>query len=534
MIAAKVANALALDYPRDRLEVIVACDGSHRRDGASAPREAGADLVLDLPRGGKIRAQDAAVERRARRDRRVLRRQRAAGARRAARARRAVRRPAGRLRLRPGRVRQRRRARTRRACTGATRWRCARSSRGCARSPAATARSTRRAATPTSSSTRSWATTSASRSRSSSAAGARSTGRRARATEKMVPTIEGEFARKRRMMSHAWPIVVRGGLADPRGYPPRYALMIASHRAAALRRAVPAPRSRSALAARPGCRRSRCSPPPRSARRSRPRRCSSRATTCSPRRRSRAGLYDWLRHGTEAGWDAAGGHAVMPPRVRHRRRRGGARCSRSPILALAIVAIRLESPGHPIYRQRRIGKDGEPFDVLKLRTMVAGAESMGSGLAVNEGDPRITRVGALLRRFSIDELPEPRQRPARATWRSSARARRSRCRSSSTPTASAGGSRSSPASPAGRRSTAARRCRGASASSSTSGTSSTARCGSTSQILLRTAAIVFGGEGLYKGDDRRLGRRAAGPAAADATDFDGAPTPPDLAPAVAR
>jgi lipopolysaccharide/colanic/teichoic acid biosynthesis glycosyltransferase len=77
----------------------------------------------------------------------------------------------------------------------------------------------------------------------------------------------------------------------------------------------------------------------------------------------------------------------------------------SPLLAIAIVAIRLETPGHPIYRQRRIGKDGRPFDVLKLRTMVAGAESMGSGLAVNEGDPRITRVGAILRRFSIDELP---------------------------------------------------------------------------------------------------------------------------------
>jgi lipopolysaccharide/colanic/teichoic acid biosynthesis glycosyltransferase len=77
----------------------------------------------------------------------------------------------------------------------------------------------------------------------------------------------------------------------------------------------------------------------------------------------------------------------------------------SPVLALAILAIRLETPGHPIYRQRRIGKDGRPFDVLKLRTMVAGAESMGSGLAVNEGDPRITRVGAVLRRFSIDELP---------------------------------------------------------------------------------------------------------------------------------
>jgi lipopolysaccharide/colanic/teichoic acid biosynthesis glycosyltransferase len=77
----------------------------------------------------------------------------------------------------------------------------------------------------------------------------------------------------------------------------------------------------------------------------------------------------------------------------------------SPILAVAIVAIRLESPGHPIYRQRRIGRDGEPFDVLKLRTMVSGAEKMGAGLAVDDGDSRITRIGALLRRASIDELP---------------------------------------------------------------------------------------------------------------------------------
>ncbi len=77
----------------------------------------------------------------------------------------------------------------------------------------------------------------------------------------------------------------------------------------------------------------------------------------------------------------------------------------SPILLAALVAIRLETPGHPIYRQRRIGKDGSPFDMLKLRTMVAGAESIGAGLAVNEGDPRITRVGALLRRASLDELP---------------------------------------------------------------------------------------------------------------------------------
>jgi lipopolysaccharide/colanic/teichoic acid biosynthesis glycosyltransferase len=84
---------------------------------------------------------------------------------------------------------------------------------------------------------------------------------------------------------------------------------------------------------------------------------------------------------------------------------GAALVATSPVLLAAVLAIRLETPGHPIFRQLRIGKDGRPFDMLKLRTMVAGAESMGSGLAVNEGDARITRVGKLLRRFSIDELP---------------------------------------------------------------------------------------------------------------------------------
>ena len=77
----------------------------------------------------------------------------------------------------------------------------------------------------------------------------------------------------------------------------------------------------------------------------------------------------------------------------------------SPAMLAAMIAIRIESPGSPIYRQRRVGKGGEPFDMYKLRTMVADAEFMGDGLAVNRGDPRITRVGAFLRRFSIDELP---------------------------------------------------------------------------------------------------------------------------------
>jgi lipopolysaccharide/colanic/teichoic acid biosynthesis glycosyltransferase len=77
----------------------------------------------------------------------------------------------------------------------------------------------------------------------------------------------------------------------------------------------------------------------------------------------------------------------------------------APLMALAAIAIRLETPGHPIYRQRRVGMHGHQFDVVKLRTMVTGAEQIGAGLAVDEGDTRITRVGALLRRTSLDELP---------------------------------------------------------------------------------------------------------------------------------
>jgi lipopolysaccharide/colanic/teichoic acid biosynthesis glycosyltransferase len=77
----------------------------------------------------------------------------------------------------------------------------------------------------------------------------------------------------------------------------------------------------------------------------------------------------------------------------------------APLVALAALAIRLESPGHPIYRQTRVGRDGRQFQIYKLRTMVRGAEFTGAGLAIQEGDDRITRVGALLRRASLDELP---------------------------------------------------------------------------------------------------------------------------------
>jgi lipopolysaccharide/colanic/teichoic acid biosynthesis glycosyltransferase len=77
----------------------------------------------------------------------------------------------------------------------------------------------------------------------------------------------------------------------------------------------------------------------------------------------------------------------------------------APALGLAALLIRLETHGHPIYRQRRVGLGGEPFDLYKLRTMVSGAETMGSGLAVDAGDSRITRLGGVLRRMSVDELP---------------------------------------------------------------------------------------------------------------------------------
>ena len=77
----------------------------------------------------------------------------------------------------------------------------------------------------------------------------------------------------------------------------------------------------------------------------------------------------------------------------------------APALAVAALLIRLESEGHPIYRQRRVGRDGVPFELYKLRTMVSGAETMGAGLAIDVGDSRITRLGAILRRTSLDELP---------------------------------------------------------------------------------------------------------------------------------
>ena len=282
----------------------------------------------------------------------------------------------------------------------------------------------------------------------------------ARATEKMVPSIEGEWARKRRMMSHGWPIVVKGGLADPRGYPPLYALMIVSHRL--LRYGTPFLHVLTALAtlallqARPrlparGRRAgSRCSPP-----RSRP--AGARPlliaryyvlTTAA----LAAGLYDWLRHGTPGRLGSAGGHA-MNRYVHSRRKRAldlavaGAHARRSARRSspLAALAVRLESHGHPIYRQRRVGLDGHAFEVYKLRTMVSGAEHMGAGMAVDEGDSRITQDRRAPAADEHRRAAEPGQRAARARCRWSGRGRRSRSRSTSTPTVSGGGSTSGPA-----------------------------------------------------------------------------------------
>ncbi len=301
VIEAKVADALAQDYPG--LELVVACDGCTDAT-AELARRAGAHVVLDLPRGGKIRAQDAGVE--------------------AARGDVVAFSDANAL-LEPGALRELVAPFADPAvgyvCGQVTfvneagtnqeglYWRYEMALRGLeARLASVTGGNgaiyaTRREAYlvvdpvmghdlsfPFNLVRRGW----------------RCLYRpRARATEKMVPSIEGEWARKRRMMSHAWPIVVRGGLLDPRGWPPRYALMIASHRW--LRYAGPflhllSLRSRLSLALHV------------------PLLAAAAAAARVPLRPLLVaryyvltqasiafGLYDWLRHGTEAGWEQAEG-----------------------------------------------------------------------------------------------------------------------------------------------------------------------------------------------------------------------------------
>jgi lipopolysaccharide/colanic/teichoic acid biosynthesis glycosyltransferase len=78
----------------------------------------------------------------------------------------------------------------------------------------------------------------------------------------------------------------------------------------------------------------------------------------------------------------------------------------APVLGISAAAVKLADGGPVLYRQQRVGKDGVEFELLKLRTMVVGAETKGAGAAVDEGDSRITGPGTLLRRLSIDELPQ--------------------------------------------------------------------------------------------------------------------------------
>jgi cellulose synthase/poly-beta-1,6-N-acetylglucosamine synthase-like glycosyltransferase len=231
-IAAKVSNALALDYPRELLEVVVACDGCADATAERA-RAAGAGLVLELPRGGKIRAQDAAVERStgaivAFSDANALWAPGALRALVAAFDEERVGYACGQVRF----VRDD-------AGTRATnqeglywRWEMAlralesRLSSVTAGNGAiyATRRSSYLVVDPVMGHDLSFPFNIVKR-------GSRAAYvPEALAVEKMVPSIEGEFARKRRMMSHTWPIVLRGGLLSLRGYPPGYALMILSHR----------------------------------------------------------------------------------------------------------------------------------------------------------------------------------------------------------------------------------------------------------------------------------------------------------------
>jgi glycosyltransferase involved in cell wall biosynthesis len=239
VIAAKVSNALALDYPRERLELIVACDGCADAT-ATLARRAGADLVLELPRGGKIRAQDAAV-------------QRARGEIVAFSDANALWEPAAarvlvsafedpRVGYACGQVRFVHGADAEPDADGAggepnqegVYWRYelavraleSRLSSITAGNGAiyATRRDSYVVVDPVMGHDLSLPFNTVKRGlRAVYVPGAR-------ANEKMVPSLAGEFARKRRMMSHTWPIVLRGGMLSPRGYPPGYALMILSHR----------------------------------------------------------------------------------------------------------------------------------------------------------------------------------------------------------------------------------------------------------------------------------------------------------------
>jgi hypothetical protein len=316
VIGRKVENLLALDYPRDRLELIVASDGSSDATVERA-RAAGADIVLDLPRGGKVRAQDQAVER-------------ARGEIVAFSDANATLAPDSLSRLvapfdadpRLGYVCGRVRFTTEDGSNQeGVYWRYEMAVRelesrvGDVTAGNGALYATRRESYlvvdprmghdlsfPFNMVKGGW------RARYES---------RAVATEKATPTSEDEFGRKRRMMSHTWPILLTGGILDPRGYSAMYAFEVASHRllryltpflhatalAASIRLAPRAAIYRAALRAQLALAAAAAlgggSSAPRPFKLAR----YYLLVTASPA----AGLYDWLRTGTPAGWEKAEG-----------------------------------------------------------------------------------------------------------------------------------------------------------------------------------------------------------------------------------
>jgi cellulose synthase/poly-beta-1,6-N-acetylglucosamine synthase-like glycosyltransferase len=228
VIAGRIANLRALDYPADRVELIVACDGSPDAT-AELARSAGADLVLELPRAGKIKAQDAGVERAqgeivAFSDANVSWEPDALRLLVAPFANPRVGYVCGDVRLVNDQGTNQEGVYWRYEMALRTLESRVRSVTGGNGAIYATRREAYLVVDPVMGHDlsfpfklvkRGWLAVYVPE---------------ARASEKMVPTIEGEFARKRRMMSHTWPIVVRGGMLSPRGYDPLYALMIVSHR----------------------------------------------------------------------------------------------------------------------------------------------------------------------------------------------------------------------------------------------------------------------------------------------------------------
>jgi cellulose synthase/poly-beta-1,6-N-acetylglucosamine synthase-like glycosyltransferase len=228
VIADRVANIRALDYPPERLELIVACDGSPDETAARA-RSAGADLVLELRRGGKIRAQDAAVERArgdivAFSDANVTWRPDALTRLVAPFADPRVGYVCGEVQLVDPRGSNQEGLYWRYELALRSLESRVRSVTGGNGAIYATRRESYLVVDPIMGHDLSFPFNMVKRGWLALAVS------EAQASEKMVPTIEGEFARKRRMMSHTWPIVLRGGMLSLRGYDPLYALMIVSHR----------------------------------------------------------------------------------------------------------------------------------------------------------------------------------------------------------------------------------------------------------------------------------------------------------------